>query len=79
MEENNKQKYASWALIAIVLLLFGTAVASILLAGLSTGGSAMQRSTIIPLEVCNMIEGIITLLMSVKLIKLTIGNHRFCA
>ena len=28
MEENNKQKYASWALIAIVLLLFGTAVAS---------------------------------------------------
>ena len=31
----------------------GTAVASILLAGLSTGGSAMQRSTEIPVEVCN--------------------------
>ena len=48
----------------------GTAIASILLAGLSTGGSAMQRSTIIPVEVCNMIEGIITLLMSVRLLRI---------
>jgi len=54
----------------------GTALASILLAGLSTGGSAMQRSTIIPVEVCNMIEGIITLLMSVRLLRLIQKNHK---
>ncbi len=54
----------------------GTAVASILLAGLSTGGSAMQRSTIIPVEVCNMIEGIITLLMSVRLVTIATRNHK---
>ena len=54
----------------------GTAVASILLAGLSTGGSAMQRSTEIPVEVCNMIEGIITLLMSVRLLRLAQRSHR---
>lgn len=54
----------------------GTAVASILLAGLSTGGSAMQRSTIIPVEVCNMIEGIITLLMSVRLVTIAHKNHK---
>ena len=49
---------------------FGTAVASVLLAGLATGGSAMQRGTNIPVETANMIEGVITLLMSVKLILL---------
>ena len=54
----------------------GTAIASILLAGLSTGGSAMQRSTIIPVEVCNMIEGIITLLMSVRLLRIIQKNHK---
>ena len=54
----------------------GTAVASILLAGLSTGGSAMQRSTIIPVEVCNMIEGIMTLLMSVRLLRIVQNNRK---
>ena len=54
----------------------GTALASILLAGLSTGGSAMQRSTIIPVEVCNMIEGIITLLMSVRLLRIVQKNRK---
>ena len=54
----------------------GTAVASILLAGLSTGGSAMQRSTVIPVEVCNMIEGIITLLMSVRLVRISLKSHK---
>lgn len=54
----------------------GTAFASILLAGLSTGGSAMQRSTIIPVEVCNMIEGIITLLMSVRLLRIVQKNRK---
>ena len=54
----------------------GTAIASILLAGLSTGGSAMQRSTSIPVEVCNMIEGIIMLLMSVKLINIASKNSK---
>ena len=54
----------------------GTAVASILLAGLSTGGSAMQRSTSIPVEVCNMIEGLIMLLMSVRIIRVAQAGHK---
>ena len=48
----------------------GTMVASILLSGLATGGAALQRSTSIPVETVNMIEGVITLLMSVKLLNL---------
>ena len=71
--------YAWSGMVAALLANFnpiGTAVASILLAGLSTGGSAMQRSTIIPLEVCNMIEGIITLLMSVRLIRITQRGYK---
>lgn len=71
--------YAWSGMVAALLANFnpiGTAVASILLAGLSTGGSAMQRSTIIPVEVCNMIEGIITLLMSVRLLRIAQKNHK---
>lgn len=49
---------------------FGTMFASILLAGLATGGSAMQRSAGIPIETVKMLEGIIMLLMSVKLIRM---------
>ena len=52
----------------------GTLVASILLAGLAVGGSTMMLNMSIPLEVCNIIEGIITLLMSVKLIRFASGN-----
>jgi len=55
---------------------FGTAFASILLAGLATGCSAMQRSCNIPVEVGNMIEGIITLLMSVRLIHIAYKNSK---
>lgn len=65
--------YAWSGMVAALLANFdpaGTAIASILLAGLATGGSAMQRGTNIPVEAVNMIEGIITLLMSVKLIRL---------
>ncbi len=71
--------YAWSGMVAALLANFnpiGTAVASILLAGLSTGGSAMQRSTIIPVEVCNMIEGIIMLLMSVRLMRIAYKNHK---
>ena len=71
--------YAWSGMVAALLANFnpiGTAIASILLAGLSTGGSAMQRSTIIPVEVCNMIEGIITLLMSVRLLRIVQKNHK---
>ena len=71
--------YAWSGMVAALLANFnpiGTAVASILLAGLSTGGSAMQRSTVIPVEVCNMIEGIITLLMSVRLVRISYRNHK---
>ena len=49
---------------------FGTTFASILLAGLATGGSAMQRSAGIPIETVKMLEGIIMLLMSVKLLRI---------
>ncbi len=48
----------------------GAAAASVLLAGLAVGGSTMMLNLSIPLEVCNIIEGIITLLMSVKLIRI---------
>ena len=71
--------YAWSGMVAALLADFnpiGTAVASILLAGLNTGGSAMQRSTVIPVEVCNLIEGIITLLMSVRLVKIAYRSHR---
>ena len=54
----------------------GTAVASILLAGLAVGGSTMMLNMSIPLEVCNIIEGIITLLMSVKLIRIASHNSK---
>jgi ABC-type uncharacterized transport system permease subunit len=47
---------------------FGTMFAAIMLAGLSNGGSAMQRSTEVPVEAVSVIEGIIMLLMSVKLL-----------
>ena len=54
----------------------GTLLASILLAGLAVGGSTMMLNMSIPLEVCNIIEGIITLFMSVKLIRLAALNMR---
>ena len=54
----------------------GTAVASVLLAGLAVGGSTMMLNMSIPLEVCNIIEGIITLLMSVKLVRIAAGNRK---
>ena len=54
----------------------GTLAASILLAGLAVGGSTMMLNMDIPLEVCNIIEGIITLFMSVKLIRIAAGNAR---
>ena len=55
---------------------FGTVLACILLAGLSTGGSAMQRSAGIPVETVNMLEGIIMLLMSVKLLHLIVVRRK---
>ncbi|MBR6088447.1 MAG: ABC transporter permease [Anaerolineaceae bacterium] len=55
---------------------FGTVLACILLAGMSTGGSAMQRSAGIPVETVNMLEGIIMLLMSVKLLHLIVIRHK---
>ena len=71
--------YAWSGMVAALLANFnpiGTAVASVLLAGLSTGGSAMQRQTSIPVEVANIIEGIITLLMSVRLIRIAQHNSK---
>lgn len=65
--------YAWSGMVAALLANFnpiGTLVASILLAGLATGGAALQRSTSIPVETVNMIEGVITILMSVKLLSL---------
>ena len=65
--------YAWSGMVAALLANFnayGTVLASILLAGLNTGGSAMQRSAGIPVETVNMLEGVIMLLMSVKLLHL---------
>ena len=55
---------------------FGTLLASILLAGLAVGGSTMMLNMDIPLEVCNIIEGIITLFMSARMIRIAAGNVR---
>ncbi|MDO4492673.1 MAG: ABC transporter permease [Clostridia bacterium] len=55
---------------------FGTMFASILLAALATGGAAMQRSAGIPIETVKMIEGVIMLLMSVKLLRLFAFRHK---
>ena len=54
----------------------GTLLASILLAGLAVGGSTMMLNMDIPLEVCNIIEGIITLFMSAKMIRIAACNMR---
>ncbi len=54
----------------------GTLLASILLAGLAVGGSTMMLNMDIPLEVCNIIEGIITLFMSARMIRIAAGNMR---
>ena len=54
----------------------GTLAASVLLAGLAVGGSTMMLNMDIPLEVCNIIEGIITLFMSARMIRIVAGNHR---
>ena len=54
----------------------GTLLASILLAGLAVGGSTMMLNMDIPLEVCNIIEGIITLFMSARMIRIVAGNMR---
>ncbi len=54
----------------------GTLIASVLLSGLATGGAALQRSTSIPVETVNMIEGVITILMSVKLLGLIAIRHK---
>ncbi len=53
----------------------GTLVASILLAGLAVGSSQLMLMDI-PLEVCNIIEGIITLFMSARMIRIAAGNIR---
>lgn len=71
--------YAWSGMVAALLANFnayGTVLASILLAGLSTGGSAMQRSAGIPVETVNMLEGVIMLLMSVKLLNLIRIRHK---
>ena len=46
----------------------GVVVSSIFLAGLATGGSAVERGVGVPLEVSSLIQGIITLFMSAKFI-----------
>ena len=54
----------------------GTLLASVLLAGLAVGGSTMMLNMDIPLEVCNIIEGIITLFMSARMIRIAAGNMK---
>ena len=69
--------YAWSGMVAALLANFhplGTALASVLLAALATGGSNLQFDTKIPLEVSNVIQGIIMLLMSVKLVRFSLNN-----
>ncbi|MEG1458839.1 MAG: ABC transporter permease, partial [Acetivibrio sp.] len=46
----------------------GVLFTSIILAGIQTGGSAIARSTTVPLEISSVIQGCITLFISVKLV-----------
>lgn len=46
----------------------GVFFTSIILAGIQTGGSAIARSTTVPLEISSVIQGCITLFISVKLV-----------
>lgn len=46
----------------------GTVICSIFLAGLQTGGAALERNTSVPLEITTIIQAVITLLVSAKLL-----------
>lgn len=46
----------------------GTVICSIFLAGLQTGGTALERNTSVPLEITTIIQSVITLLVSAKLL-----------
>ena len=46
----------------------GILFTSILLAGIQTGGSAISRSTSVPLEISSIIQGCITLFISAKIV-----------
>ncbi|MFV0350785.1 MAG: hypothetical protein ACK5JF_00520, partial [Oscillospiraceae bacterium] len=46
----------------------GTVVCSIFLAGLQTGGAMLERNSNIPLEITTIIQQVITLLVSTKLL-----------
>lgn len=46
----------------------GTVICAIFLAGLQTGGSALERNTTVPLEITTIIQAVITLLVSAKLL-----------
>ena len=75
--QDHKEKNVTEELTQVILtIIVTTAVASILLAGLAVGGSTMMLNMSIPLEVCNIIEGIITLLMSVKLVRIAASNRK---
>lgn len=46
----------------------GVLITSIILAGIQTGGSAIARSTSIPLEISSVIQGCVTLFISAKIV-----------
>lgn len=46
----------------------GTVICAIFLAGIQTGGAAIERSTNVPLEITMVIQAVITLLVSAKLL-----------
>ena len=47
---------------------FGTLVSSIFLAGLTTGGSYIERNQGVPSEVSSVIQGVITMLVTIKIV-----------
>ena len=47
---------------------FGTAVSSVFLAGLTTGGSYIERNLGVPSEVSTVIQGVITMLVTIRIV-----------
>lgn len=54
----------------------GTVICSIFLAGLQTGGSALERNTSVPLEITTIIQAVITLLVSAKLLTRVVQSRK---
>ena len=55
---------------------FGTLISSVFLAGLTTGGSYIERNMGVPSEVSTVIQGLITMLVTIKIVLNIKGKHK---